>query len=79
MELRSVSTAKAELEEPVEAVEAADAPVVLERALAAPAADVPVPEEPLEELEDGALVVPLAETSSPTWPLSDAIVPLSGA
>ena len=79
MELRSVSTAKAELDELVED-EAADAPVVLARAPAAPVADAPVPEEPLEELEElVALVVPLAETSSPTCPFSEAIVPLSGA
>jgi hypothetical protein len=49
---------------------------------AAPPAAPPAPED-AEELEElaalEALVVPLAETTSPTWPGSETIVPLWGA
>jgi hypothetical protein len=77
--LRSLSTANAELEEPVE-LDALDAPVV-ERPAAlvalAPVALAPDPVEALLELED--LVVPPPDTTSPTWPESETIVPFSGA
>jgi hypothetical protein len=65
-----------ELEAPVEARPAVEAP---------PAADAPDPEDPDPEDPDPdellleALVVPLADTTSPTWPESETIVPVSGA
>jgi hypothetical protein len=77
IELRSLSTANEELEEESpEAVLLFDAPVV-ERPVA-PVAPVPVAPDELLALDD-ALVVPLPETTSPTWPASETIVPLSGA
>ena len=59
-----------ELEEPVAERPAAEAPV----------APVALDADPLEELPAlEALVVPLPDTTSPTWPDSETIVPLSGA
>jgi hypothetical protein len=54
---------------------------VAERPVAeAPAAPVELVADPLEELAVlEALVVPLPDTTSPTWPESETIVPLSGA
>jgi hypothetical protein len=46
---------------------------------AAAPVEAEVPVEPASELVDDALVVPVAETTSPTCPDNDAIVPLSGA
>jgi hypothetical protein len=58
-----------------EELEALDVPV-LER----PLAPVTLEPDPLDELlELEALVVPLPETTSPTWPESETIVPVSGA
>jgi hypothetical protein len=52
---------------------------VAERPLA-PVAPAALESDPLEELlELDALVVPLPETTSPTWPESETIVPVSGA
>ena len=78
IEERSLSTAKEELEEPEPELEEP----VPEAAEAAPKADAaeedPVPEEsepdPVEPL-----VVPLAETASPTSPESETMVPVAGA
>ena len=79
IELRSLSTANdelAELEDPVDPVELLDP--VADRLAEAPVA--PVALDPLDELLAlDALVVPLAETTSPTWPESETMVPLSGA
>jgi hypothetical protein len=62
----------------LEAVEL-DAPVA-ERPVEAAPAPVALDPDPLEALlELEALVVPLPETTSPTWPESWTIVPLSGA
>jgi hypothetical protein len=80
IELRSLRTANDELVEPDEL----DAPVELDE-LAAERAAVEAPPvaaapDPLEELLlAGALVVPLGDTTSPTWPESETIVPSSGA
>jgi hypothetical protein len=80
IEPRSLSTANEELEE------LDDEPEELEAPAAAPAeppgelADDPPPEELLlPALLLDALVVPVADTVSPTSPDSAAIVPLSGA
>ncbi len=79
IELRSLRIANAELDELEESV---DADVELdaapaERALAAePVA--PAPDSP-ELAVLAAFVVPLPETTSPTWPESETIVPLCGA
>jgi hypothetical protein len=83
IEERSLSTAKAELEvleEPEPEDEEEDAALPAERAVVAepPAVELPDPEE-LEELLFEALVVPLPDTTSPTCPESETIVPLSGA
>jgi hypothetical protein len=66
IEERSLSTAKEELEEleEFEELDELDAPAA-ERPNKAPFADAPDPEEP-EELLFDALVVPLADTTSPT-------------
>lgn len=82
IELRSLSTAKAELEDPVDpvaalvlAVPAAERPVE-----AAPLAADALDPEPVAELPElDALVVPLPETTSPTCPDRETIVPLCGA
>jgi hypothetical protein len=43
-------------------------------------APVALDPDPLDELlELDAFVVPLPDTTSPTWPESETIVPLSGA
>ena len=87
IEVRSLSTANAELEEP----EAEEPPVALEDPVAAerpeeaaaeaPVALVPAPRIPIRwrscALE--ALVVPLAETTFADLPESETIVPSSGA
>jgi hypothetical protein len=82
IEERSLSTAKAELEELEEPEPEEDEEEVppVERPVAAeePVAELPDPEE-LEELLLEALVVPLPETTSPTCPESETIVPLCGA
>lgn len=78
--LRSLRTANAELEEldAAEELDELEAPVAL-RPLA-PVAPAPLAPDPLEELlELEALVVPLPDTTSPTCPDSETIVPLSGA
>jgi hypothetical protein len=80
--LRSLRTANAELEEldALEELEALLVAPVAERPVApVPAPAVLAPEPPDELLELDALVVPLPETTSPTWPDSETIVPLSGA
>jgi hypothetical protein len=84
MELRSLRIAKVELEEPEESL--ADvleepAPVAAERPVEAAALEPAAPEVVLleEPLELEVLVVPPPETTSPTWPESDTMVPLSGA
>ena len=65
-------------EEPDELAEpAAERPALDEEAPAAPVALDPDPLEELVVLE--ALVVPLPDTVSPTWPESETIVPSSGA
>ena len=80
IEERSLRTANAELEEldeeedDLEELEELVAPPSAE---APPAAVVPDPLEELLLLE--ALVVPLPATTSPTWPVSETIVPSSGA
>jgi hypothetical protein len=84
MEERSLKTAKALLEEPEDEEELEEPVVPVELAPVAErpeplAADVPDPDEPEEELLLEALVVPLAETTSPTWPESVTIVPSCGA
>ncbi len=81
IELRSLSTAKEELEEEEELEELA-APVALAPVapVRAPVVAAPVVEDPLEELDElDALVVPVPETVSPTWPESVTIVPSWGA
>jgi hypothetical protein len=77
IELRSLRTANEELEEPPVLLEALE-PVAERPVAEAPAAPVELAVDPLDELLD-ALVVPLPETTSPTWPESETIVPLSGA
>jgi hypothetical protein len=78
IELRSLRTANEELEESPELLEALEP--VAERPVAAPAAPVELAADPLEELPVlEALVVPLPDTTSPSWPESETIVPLSGA
>lgn len=82
IEERSLNTAKDVLEELEESEEldVLEAPVVERPVEAPPAAEVPDPEDPdPEELLLEALVVPLADTTSPTWPASETIVPVSGA
>ena len=70
IELRSLSTANEELEEPEEELddlEALDEPVVAPPAAEAPpVADAPVPDPLVEELLLEALVVPPPDTVSPT-------------
>jgi hypothetical protein len=80
IELRSLRIAKAELEELVllEVLAALDAPVAERPVAPASLAPDPLAPDPLEELLE-ALLVPLPETTSPTWPESETIVPLSGA
>jgi hypothetical protein len=76
--LRSLSTAKEELELPVELEAEDEAAPVEER----PAPDAPVAPEPVELAELvvlDALLVPVPETDSPTSPLSVTSVPLIGA
>jgi hypothetical protein len=46
---------------------------------APPTAEAPDPEDAEELLLLAALVVPLADTISPTWPERETIVPSSGA
>jgi hypothetical protein len=78
IELRSARTAKEELEDPVDPVEPVEEELeVLERPVAA-VGDV-AELEPVDELLDVERVVPVADTSSPTWPESEAIVPVAGA
>ena len=86
IEERSLSTANAELDEPVEPEpdepedpeEDAAAPErAEEEALLAP--DALDPDEPEEPPALEARVVPLADTTSPSSPESETIVPLSGA
>ena len=60
-------------------LDALEVPVAERPAAEAPVAPVPLDPDPLEELALEALVVPLADTTSPTWPESETIVPLSGA
>jgi hypothetical protein len=79
IELRSLRTAKEELDEALEAVLVLDVPVVDRAAVAPVAAAALDPESPEELLELDAFVVPLPETTSPTCPESETIVPLSGA
>jgi hypothetical protein len=82
IEDRSLRTANAELEE---LDEEEDDLEELDEPLAPPSAEAPVAAapvsapDPLEELLLEALVVPLGETTSPTWPVSETIVPSSGA
>ncbi len=80
MLLRSLSTAKAELE-PVE--EPLDEPPVLEELVAllelVAVAPAPVDVEAADEEELEALLVPEPETVSPTSPERETIVPLLGA
>jgi hypothetical protein len=67
-----------ESEDPVEAAAPAE-PVAVRPVDAAPLeAEVPDPDE-LDELLLEDLVVPLADTTSPTCPESETIVPSSGA
>ncbi len=80
MAVRSLSTANAELEELDEP--AAEEPEELEELAPARVAEAPVAldPDPLDELLAlEALVVPLAETTSPTCPDSETIVPSWGA
>jgi hypothetical protein len=84
IEERSLSTAKDELEEleEFEALEELDAPVAADRPeeeALPPDAEVPDPDDPDELLLLDALVVPLADTTSPTCPESETIVPSPGA
>jgi hypothetical protein len=76
IELRSARTAKEELEEPVDPVEPVEAEVLERPVAAAPDVDEL---EPVDELPDVERVVPVADTSSPTCPESDAMVPVAGA
>jgi hypothetical protein len=74
--LRSLRIANAELEE----LDAAEELAALVAPVAArPLAPVALAPDPVEELLLEALVVPLPDTTSPTWPVSETIVPLSGA
>jgi len=78
IELRSLRTAKEELEESPELLDVLEP--VAGRPVAALAAPVELAADPLEELPVlEALVVPLPDTTSPSWPESETIVPLSGA
>jgi hypothetical protein len=81
IELRSLSTANAELEEdPEEPEESLEAPPAVRPTAEAPVAPVAPLSEPLDELlELDPFVVPLPETTSPTCPESETIVPFSGA
>jgi len=56
-----------------------DAPVAERPAAPAPLAADPLDPESLEELLLEDLLVPLPDTTSPTWPESETIVPSSGA
>ena len=91
IELRSLRTANAVLAEldPPEEPDALEEPEELdEPAPERPEEEAPVPDpddadpedpDPLEEPALEALVVPCAETSSPTSPVSETIVPVLGA
>jgi hypothetical protein len=83
MVLRSLRTAKAELEvleEPLELLEEEPEAVAARVLVAAPAPAVVLEPVPLaEELPVEALLVPPPETVSPTSPESETIVPPLGA
>ena len=81
IELRSLRTAKEVLEDPEvpDPLEPVEAPAPPAPAALAPTAEDPDPEAPEEAPAEEALVVPFADTASPTSPESETSVPLWGA